>query len=88
MKAMRSLRYRWTPCQVLKDEGNAEKNKNRTSNNETNWPVLRPVAAVLLQIWIIDSYERIKQHKVGVFLQIWNVFTFSCSGRIDPYTVP
>ena len=87
MKAMRSLRYRWTPCQVLKDEGNAEKNKNRTSNNETNWPVLRPVAAVLLQIWIVEYCERINPHMVGVLLQIWNVLT-SYSERMDPYTVP
>ena len=53
----------------------------------TNWPVHRPVAAVLLQIWIIESYQRINQHMVGVLLQIWNVSTF-CSERIDPYTVP
>ena len=45
------------------------------------------VAALLLQIWIIESFERINQHMVRVLLQIWNVLT-SCSERIDPYTVP
>ena len=49
--------------------------------------VHRPVAAVLLQIWMIESYERINQHMVGMLLQIWNVF-ISCFERIDPYRVP
>ena len=54
---------------------------------ETNWPVHRPVAAVLLQIWIVEYCERINPHMVGVLLQIWNVLT-SYSERMDPYTVP
>ena len=53
----------------------------------TNWPVHRPVAAVLLQIWIVEYCERINPHMVGVLLQIWNVLT-SYSERMDPYTVP
>ena len=45
MKAMRSVR--WRRRQVLQDEGNAEKDKYRNkTQNETNWPVHRPVAAV------------------------------------------
>ena len=52
---------------------------------ETNWPVHRPVAAVLLQIWIVEYCERINPHMVGVLLQIWNVT--SCSERIYPYAV-
>ena len=71
---------------MLKDEGNAEKKaKIVVIHDEANWPVHRPVAAVLLQIWIIESYEQINEHMIGVMLQIWNVLT-SCSERIDPYT--
>ena len=56
-------------------------------NNETNWPVHRPVAAVLLQIWIIESYERINPHMVGGVAPDMDMLT-SCSERIDSYTVP
>ena len=52
-----------------------KKTNNVVIHNETNWPVHRPAAAVLLQIWIIESFERINQHMVGVLLQIWNVLT-------------
>ena len=80
MKAMRSVR--WRRCQVMKA---TQKTKIGVIHNETNWPVHRPVAAMLLQIWIIESHERINQDIVGALLQIWNVLTSRSERIVTPH---
>ena len=87
MKAMRSVIIDERDAKCLRMKTTPKNKKIVVIHNETNWPVHRPVAAVLLQIWIIESYERINQRMVGVLLQIWTVLA-SCSETNWPVHSP